>query len=57
MHVFFKYVCTFQNVTNVTAKISVFRIRMFLGLLDPDPEYTCSDPDHSVYKRRNEERP
>ncbi len=28
---------------------------MFLDLLDPDPEFICTDPDPSINKEKNEE--
>jgi hypothetical protein len=33
------------------------QIRMFLDLLDPDPEFICTDPDPSINKHKNEEKP
>jgi hypothetical protein len=32
---------------------------MVLGLLDPDPEFICTDaaPDPSINKQKNEEKP
>jgi hypothetical protein len=45
----------------ITGLKVVLRIRMFLGLLDPDPLVRCTDPDPdpdpSIIKQKKEEKP
>jgi hypothetical protein len=41
----FLYVCFFQPVLRIRIRIQIRRIRMFLGLLDPDPLVSGLDLD------------
>ncbi len=52
---------TVQYISSLFEKFyffPVFQIRSriyVLGLLDPDPEFICTDPDPSINKQKNEE--
>ncbi len=39
------------NPESPVLRIRIRRIRMFLGLLDPDPLVIDTDPDHSIIKK------
>jgi hypothetical protein len=38
-------------------RIRIRRIRVFLDLLEPDPLFICTDPDPSINKQKNGEKP
>jgi hypothetical protein len=47
-----------KNSKNLVLQ-AVFRIRMFLDLPDLEPKFICKDPDPdpSITKQKNEEKP
>ncbi len=42
----------FHPVFLIRIRIRIRRIRMFLGLLDPDPLVRVTDPDHCIIKQK-----
>jgi hypothetical protein len=46
--------CVGGSVPNQVLRLRIRRIRMFLGLLDPDPIVRHTDPDHdpSIIKQK-----
>jgi hypothetical protein len=51
------FLYSYQMLRSVLRNSRICRIRMFKGLLDPDPLVRGMDPDPSIIKKKKSEKP